>query len=176
MIIFSDIFSGKRRALLSTREVVPMFDILPWKRKKENHANELQPKIDNMYDQFFGANFLPSSYLFGEGKWDPTLDISDSKKDITVKAEIPGIEAKDFDISIDGRLLTIRGEKKQEQKEKEETYYRVERSYGYFNRTIQLPAEVDPDKVDASYKRGILKIKLRKSKENESKRIKITTG
>ena len=153
-----------------------MFDILSRKRKKENHANEVRRKIDNMYDRFFEPNFLPSSYLFGEGKWDPTVDISEGRKDITVKAEIPGIEAKDFDISIDGRLLTIRGEKKQEQKEKEETYYRIERSYGYFNRTIELPAEVDPDKVDASYKRGILKIKLQKAKEYETKRIKITTG
>jgi HSP20 family protein len=153
-----------------------MFGILPWKRKRENHANEYHREIDNLYDRFLGPKFLPSSYLFGEGKWDPTLDISEGRKDITVKAEIPGIEAKDFDISIDGRLLTIKGEKKQGQKEEEETYYRVERSYGYFNKTIQLPAEVNPDKVDATYKRGILKIKLRKSKENESKRIKITTG
>ena len=67
-------------------------------------------------------------------------------------------------------------EKIRKQKEEEETYYRVERSYGYFNRTIQLPAEVNPDKVDATYKRGILKIKLRKLEENESKRIKITAG
>jgi HSP20 family protein len=153
-----------------------MFGILPWKRKRENHANEYHREIENLYDRFFEPNFLPSSYLFGEGQWDPTLDISEGRKDITVKAEIPGIEAKNFDISIDGRLLTIKGEKKQEQKEEEETYYRVERSYGYFNRTIQLPAEVNPNKVNATYKRGILKIKLRKSKENESKRIKITTG
>ena len=149
---------------------------MPWKRKKENRANDYNREIDNLYDRFFEPNFLPSSYLFGEGKLDPTLDISEGRKDITVKAEIPGIEAKDFDISIDGRLLTIKGEKKQEQKEEEETYYRVERSYGYFNRTIQLPAEVNPDKVDATYKRGVLKIKLRKSKENESKLIKITAG
>jgi HSP20 family protein len=153
-----------------------MFDILPWKRKMENHENELRREIDNLYDRFYEPNFLPASTLFGKGKWDPIIDISEGRKDITVKAEIPGIEAKDFDISIDGRLLTIKGEKKQEQREEEETYYRVERSYGYFNRTIQLPAEVKLDKVDATYKRGILKIKLRKSKENESKRIKIKTG
>ena len=153
-----------------------MLGILPWKRKKEIRANEIRRGIDSLYDRFFEPNFLPSSYMFGEGKWDPNLDISEGRKDITVKAEIPGIEAKDFDISIDGRLLTIKGEKKQEQKKEEETYFRVERSYGYFNRTIQLPAEVIPDKVDATYKRGILKIKLRKSKENLSKRIKVTTG
>ncbi|MGD9043310.1 MAG: Hsp20/alpha crystallin family protein [Desulfobacterales bacterium] len=153
-----------------------MFGILPWKRKKNNVTTEYHRELDNLYDRFFEPQFLPSSYLFGESKWDPTLDISEGIKHITVKAEIPGIEAKDFDISINGRFLTIKGEKKRERKEEEETYYRVERSYGYFNRTIQLPAEVNPEKVDATYKRGILKIKLRKSKENESKRIKILTG
>ena len=153
-----------------------MFEILPWQRKKESDVNMLQRKIDNIYDQFFGPNFLPSTYLFGDRDWDPKLDISEGKKDITIKVEIPGIEAKDLDISIDGRLLTIRGEKKQEQKEKEETYYRVERSYGYFKRTIELPAEVNANKVDASYKRGVLKMKLRKLKESKTKRIKVTSG
>ncbi len=153
-----------------------MLDKLPWKRKKNHHAQELNREIDNIYDRFFEPDFMPSSYLFGKGKWGPKLDISEGRRDIKIQAEIPGIEAEDFDISIDGRLLNIRGEKKQEQTEKEETYYRVERSYGYFNRTIELPAEVDPDKVDASYKKGILKIKLRKTKSAETKRIKVTTG
>ena len=151
-----------------------MFDIFPWQRKKDGRTKELQHNSDRVYDQFFGPDFLPSIYLFGDGNWDPKLDISESRKDITVKVEIPGIEARDFDVSIDGRRLTISGEKKQEQKEKEETYYRVERSYGYFKRSIELPAEVDPNKVNASYRKGILKIKLRKSKEPETKRISVT--
>lgn len=153
-----------------------MFRILPWNRKKKRHSNEMRREIDNIYDRFFEPKFLPSSYLFGEGKWDPIIDISEDRKNITVKAEIPGIEAKDFDIYVDGRLLTIRGEKKYEKKEKEETYYRVERSYGHFNRTIELPAEVDSNKVDANYKRGILKIKLRKAPGYETNKIKIATG
>ena len=153
-----------------------MFDILPWKRNKENHANELRRQFDTMYDRFFEPDFMPATSVFGKGKWGPNLDISEGRKDITVKAEIPGIEAKDFDISINGRRLNIRGEKKQEETEEEETYYRVERSYGYFNQTIELPSEVDPNKVDASYKKGILKIKLRKTKSSETKRIKVTTG
>ena len=153
-----------------------MFDILPWKRNKDQQSKELSRKIDTMYDRFFEPDFMPLTSVFGKGKWGPKLDISEGRKDITVKAEIPGIEAKDFDISIDGRLLSIQGEKKQEQKEEEETYYRVESSYGYFNRTIELPAEVDPNKVDASYKKGILKIKLRKMKSSETKRIKVTAG
>jgi HSP20 family protein len=152
-----------------------MFDVLPWKRNRDKHAKELRREVDSMYDRLFEPDFLPST-LFGKGKWGPKLDISEGRKDIIVKAEIPGIEAKDLDISIDGRRLNIRGEKKQEQTEEEETYYRIERSYGYFNRTIELPAEADPDKVDASYKKGILKIKLRKTKSSETKRINVTTG
>jgi len=153
-----------------------MFDVLPWERNKKNNANKYRREMDNMYDQFFGPDFLPSAFLFRKNKWIPNIDISEGKKEITVKAEAPGIEASDFDISLDGRILTIKGEKKDEQKENEETYYRVERSYGYFSRTIELPAEVDPKKVEASYKRGILKIKIRKTKSSETKRIQIATA
>ena len=153
-----------------------MFDVLPWERNKKNNANKYRREMDNMYDQFFGPDFLPSTFLFRKNKWIPNIDISEGKKEITVKAEVPGIEASDFDISLDGRILTIKGEKKDEQKENEETYYRVERSYGYFSRTIELPAEVDPKKVEASYKRGILKIKIRKTKSSETKRIQIATA
>jgi len=76
-----------------------MFDILPWQRKKQSRANKLQKRIDNIYDQFFGSNFLPSAYLFGGGNWDPKLDISEGRKDITIKVEIPGIEAKRIKIT-----------------------------------------------------------------------------
>ena len=153
-----------------------MFDILPWKRNKNSRTKELSRGFDDVYDRIFEPDIMPSADLFGKAKWGPKLDVSEGRKDITVKAEIPGCEAKDFDISIDGRRLNIRGEKKQEQTENGETYYRVERSYGYFNRSIELPAEVDPDKVDAGYKKGILKIKLRKKKASETKTIKVTTG
>jgi HSP20 family protein len=153
-----------------------MSNILPWKRNKENHVIDFRQEMDNLVSRFFESSFLPSSYLFGEGKWDPKIDISEGGKYITIKAEVPGIETKDLDISVIGRHLTIKGEKKHEQEEKGETYYRVETSYGYFNRTIELPAEVDPNKVDASYGRGILKIKLRKTKASEMKRIRVTTG
>ena len=153
-----------------------MFDVLPWKRNKDNQVKKFRREGEDMYGQFFEPEFFPSAFFLGKNKWTPKLDISEGKKDITIKAEVPGIEARDFDISLDGRILTIKGQKKEEQKENEETYYRVERSYGYFSRTIELPAEVDPNKVEASYRRGILKIKLRKTKSSETKRIQVATG
>ena len=155
-----------------------MLDILPWKRKKDNPVVAFRKEMDRLFDRFFDPDFFPSMDLFGEGEgmWFPKVDVSEGRKTVTVKAEIPGVDTKDIDISLDGRRLIIKGEKKQEHEEKDENYHRLERSYGYFSRTIELPAEVDPNKVDATHKRGVLKIKLRKAKESETKRIKVVSG
>lgn len=153
-----------------------MFDILKWKKNKPSRTNQWGREFDELVGRFEPPGYFRPPALFDAGKWDPTIDVSEGRKDVTVKAEIPGLEANDFDISIDGRLLTIRGEKRREEKKEEETYYRIERSYGYFKRTIELPAEVEPNQVDATYKRGILSIKLRKTKTSETKRIKVVSG
>ena len=150
-----------------------MFELMPWKKREQNDLVQLRRDFDDLVNRFFDRDFWTPGDLLGEDRWFPSVDISEGKKDITVKAEIPGVEAKDIDISISGKLLTIKGEKKQEKEEKEENFHRVERSYGYFNRTIELPSEVDPEKVDASCKKGVLKIELRKTKESESKMIEI---
>jgi HSP20 family protein len=113
--------------------------------------------------------------LFSEKSWYPTVDVSEGKKDITVKAEIPGVDKEGIDISLDGRFLTIRGEKKHEKEESDEHYHRVESVFGLYKRTIALPADVDESKVDAKYKNGVLKIKLKKAKEAETKKIQIKT-
>jgi HSP20 family protein len=93
-----------------------------------------------------------------------------------VKAELPGIDPKEIDISIRGDMLTIRGERKKEEEKKGENYHRVERSYGSFSRCVRLPAEVDPNKVDAKYKDGILKIEMAKTKEAATKKIEVKVG
>ena len=90
-----------------------------------------------------------------------------------MKAELPGIDPKDIDISLNEGVLTIKGEKRQEREEKEEGYHLVERSYGSFTRSIRLPREVQSDKINASYKNGVLRITLPKSEEAKKKEIKI---
>jgi HSP20 family protein len=90
-----------------------------------------------------------------------------------VKAEVPGMEPKDIDISLSDGVLTIKGEKKQEKEEKEADYHLVERSYGAFTRLVRLPKEVQSEKISASYKDGILKVTLPKSEEAKKKEIKI---
>jgi HSP20 family protein len=150
-----------------------MFDLMPWKKRDTKEVARFRSEPDNLFDRFFDLDFPSTREFFKEGRWLPSVDISEGKKEITVKAEIPGVDAKDIDIALDGRRLTIKGEKKQEKEEKDENYHRVERSYGYFNRTVELPTEVNADKVDASYEKGILKIVLKKTKEAETKKIEV---
>ena len=126
--------------------------------------------MDRMWDSFFEGGTLRGE----EGReWLPSLDVAETKNEIVVKAEVPGLEPKDIDISLSDGLLTIKGEKKQEREEKEENYHLVERSYGSFARSIRLPNEVQSDKINASYKNGVLKIVLPKSEEAKKKEIKI---
>lgn len=149
-----------------------MLNLVPW-RKRNNEVSEFRREIDNLFDRFFDGDFFPSTELFREGGWTPRIDIKEDKKNITVRAEIPGVDHKDLNIDLDGRILSIKGEKKQEKEDKEENMYRVERSYGYFARSLELPAEVDPDGVEAEYKKGVLTVKLKKTRESERKRIEI---
>ena len=126
--------------------------------------------MDRLWNSFFERGTLRSEE---GGEWLPSLDVAETKNEIVVKAEVPGLEAKDIDISLSNGLLTIKGEKKEEREEKEENYHLVERSYGSFARSIRLPNEVQSDKINASYKNGVLKIVLPKSEEAKKKEIKI---
>lgn len=150
-----------------------MFDLMPWRKREPNDLVALRRDFDDLANRFFDRDFRTPANVVGADNWFPSVDISEGKKDITVKAEIPGVDAKDIDVTISGKLMTIKGEKKQEKEEKEENYHRMERSYGYFSRTIELPCEVDAERVDASYKKGVLKVELKKTRESESRRIEI---
>lgn len=150
-----------------------MLDLIPWRKKKKNEVAERKNEMGTLFDRFFDDPFFsPMNTLMDTG-WLPKVDVSEGKKDITVKAELPGMEAKEIDVAIDGRFLTIKGEKKQEKEEKKKSFHRIERSFGQFSRTVELPAEVDDTKVDASYKKGVLKIVMKKTAEAETKTIKV---
>jgi HSP20 family protein len=133
-------------------------------------------EMDNLFNRFFDMDLPISRRLFGDGEWAPRVDVIEGKGNITVKAEIPGCEAKDIDVKLDGRTLKISGEKKQEKEEKEENFHRVERSYGSFCRMVELPAEVIQEDIDALYKKGVLKLVFKKARESEAKKIEIKTG
>jgi HSP20 family protein len=106
----------------------------------------------------------------------PAVDVYEDEHSVTLKIEVPGIEEKDIDVRIENNTLTVHGERKIEKEEKEENYRRVERQYGSFTRTFNLPTTVDSEKVSANYDKGVLKIALPKKAEAKPKQIKVNVG
>jgi HSP20 family protein len=144
------------------------FDVKPYKPFGE--LASLREEMDKIWNRFFGE--WPTMEPF-RGEWSPSVDVSETKDALLVKAEVPGMDAKDIDISLSNDVLTIRGKKEQEKEQKEENYHRIERSYGSFTRSIRLPREVQSDKIKASYKNGVLTINLPKSGEGKEIKIKV---
>ncbi len=144
-------------------------DLMEWRPFRE--ISRLRREMDRLWDEYFGPGRRALKPL--EAEWVPSVDVSETADKLTVTAEIPGIDIKDIDISISGDLLTLKGEKKSEREEKEENYHLVERSYGSFARTIRLPVSVETDKIEATYKNGVLTITCPKKEEVKAKPIQI---
>ncbi|PYJ13800.1 MAG: hypothetical protein DME93_02085 [Verrucomicrobia bacterium] len=132
----------------------------------------LRNQINRVFDDFWGESSLAPREEMAAGFW-PQVDVTETDKEIKVSAEIPGVEPKDIDVSVEDGVLTIKGEKKYEREEKEKGQYRMERSYGSFERAIELPAEVDESKAKAEFKKGVLRLTLPKRPGAPSRRKKI---
>jgi HSP20 family protein len=147
---------------------------VPVKREEQHPFSLFRQEMNSLFDNFFrGFELEPFKGRFGA--FSPSVDVKESDKDISVTAELPGLDDKDIDVSLSRDSLTIKGEKKEEKEEKGKDYYRMERSFGSFTRTIPLPAEIDVDKVKAEFKKGLLTVTLPKSEKaiKEKKKISV---
>ena len=144
--------------------------LTPWKSLWETRFPSLKEEMDKVFEDFFGrAGFPP----LRESGWMPAVDVHETKKDILVTMDIPAIDPKEVSITVIDDKLTVKGERKRETELKEEDFYRNERVYGSFQRTIQLPAEVLGDQAKATYKDGVLKVVVPKSQKSAPKEIRI---
>ena len=109
------------------------------------------------------------------GEWTPALDVAEAKDTITVTAELPGVDPQEIAVTLDGDVLTLKGEKESEREEKDERRHRVERSWGTFTRTVRLPAPVDPAMVTATFKNGVVTITLPKTAGTKGTPIPVKT-
>jgi len=158
-------------------------ELMPWKKKEptvrrgeENPFYTLQREMNQVLDQFTHGMGL-GELAEREERWGgyfPSVNVSETDNEIHITAELPGLDEKDLDVSLSGNNLIIRGEKKSEEEEKGEHYYRKESSFGAFHRSISLPTNVVEDRIEATYKKGVLKIRLPKSPETQKARKKIT--
>jgi HSP20 family protein len=135
-----------------------------------NPFMSLQREIDRLFDDFTSG--FPT---FGNGKANllPNMDVTETDKEIEITAELPGLEEKDVQINVADNLLTIRGEKKSEKEEKEKNYRLVERSYGSFERTLELPDGVNADAIKANIAKGVLKVTVPKPAPAQAKKIEV---
>ena len=147
-------------------------DLMEWRPYRE--VTRLRREMDHLWDDYFGSGRRGLQPLHAE--FAPAVDVTETAEAIVVKAEVPGMDAKDINISVTGDVLTIKGEKQSEREEKEENYHVVERSYGSFSRSLALPAAVDLDNIEAKYDKGVLTVTCPKKEAVKPKAIEIKTA
>lgn len=147
------------------------------RRKDEPYFGQpvvLRDEMNRLFDSFFPSATAPGTR---ESAWGsnflPAIDIHETDTEIVVSAELPGMKPENVDINLTGNVLTIKGEKKEESDEKGKNWHRVERSYGQFARSFQLPESVDPERSKASYDNGVLKVSIAKSEAARPRSIKV---
>ncbi len=158
--------------------------LIPWKRDEKritvHQADdpflELRERINQLFDSFWEDPFgMVPTFEQTLAGFSPRVDVTETDKEIKVEAELPGMDEDDINVTFDRDVLTISGEKKAEKEEKHKNYYHMERHYGSFHRAIPMPVEIDADKIDAKFKKGVLTITLPKTKEAQAsaKRIAV---
>ena len=137
----------------------------------DSPLTDMRREMDQLMSRFFGDG----ADMAGDGLMSPRLDLSETDKEVEVRLDLPGFRSDDIQVNLDRDLLTISGEHKEEKEEKENgrRYHRIERRHGSFHRVVQLPSTVKEDKIDASFKDGVLTVKLPKAEESKAKRIPV---
>ncbi len=146
--------------------------LVPWRGKSEAPARRedfydpfvaFRREMDRMFDNFLRGTGLPAL-----GSWTdvtPSMDLNETDKEFVVTAELPGLDDKDFEVTVSGDMLTLKGEKKAEREERNGDAHYIERRFGAFSRSVRLPFEVKDEKVDAQYEKGVLTIRIPKPAE-----------
>ncbi len=161
-------------------------NLLPWNRDTKintlrkypeeeplNALLNMQNELDQMFESFFERPFGRESRTDFPFSFSPSVDVAETDKEITVTADLPGLKADEVEISLENRVLTIRGEKNFEKEDEGHHFHRKERSYGAFQRDVVLPADVKEDQIEAVFKNGVLEITAPKAEITSRKRIKI---
>ena len=136
----------------------------------DRDIKNLQVQLNRLFEPF--ARFATGDEDLVSGTWVPPVDVAETQEKILVRAEVPGMKQEDISIEFSNGLLTIRGDRKLEKSEGV-TWHRVERIYGNFSRSFTLPRSVDPERISASYREGILEIEVPKREEAKPKHIRI---
>lgn len=145
-------------------------ELIRWNPMREMF--NIRRQMNHWFDDAFNPTVQNDAEL-SLWDWHPVVDVYDNDENIVIKAELPGIDKKDINIDVKDGVLTLKGERSYDNEVKKDKYYRRERSFGKFERTFQLPVDVNPEKISADYKDGILKINIPKPEEQKPKQITV---
>lgn len=162
-----------------------MKSIIPWRNKRGTDSGDValapisrfRNEFDRLFDRFFRDPWsLAEDWTERGAGWLPSLDVSETDTEITVRAEVPGVKPDDLDVSVTGNVLTLSGEKKSTSESKDENSFHSECFYGSFRRSVTLPTEVDPEKIDARHAQGVLTIRMKKRHPTAARRVKVVSS
>jgi len=134
-----------------------------------HNLSTLQEQVNRLFE----SNFPTRKDSAALTAWAPAVDIYETENELVLKADLPDINEKDLDVRVENNMLTIRGERKFEQKVNEDNYLRIERTYGSFSRSFSLPNTVNTEAIKAEYRNGVLTIELPKRAESKPKQVKV---
>lgn len=159
-------------------------NLIPWRSKQpetvgsqESPIVSLRHEMDRLFDSFFREPLGMTPWpMWGSDRWSPALDMAENDKEVTIRAELPGIDPKDLDVTVTGNQLVLSGEKRESTEHRDKGFHHSETRYGSFRRMVPLPDGVDTENIDAQYQNGVLTLTLKKTAQAATKRIEVKTA
>ena len=146
--------------------------LVRWDQGRE--LDTLQSEVNRIFDAFFGGR--PAQGAARAQRWLPAMDLVETDDHLVLRADLPGLERDDVEIEVKDGVLTISGERRSEHEQKSEGFYRMERAFGSFSRSLSLPDGVDADSISADFDKGVLEVRIPKPAETKPHRVQIGRG
>jgi HSP20 family protein len=148
--------------------------LVRWEPVRE--LNSLQTEMNRLFNTFFDTPTTGGNGGGGVRRWVPSMDLVETDEHFVLRADLPGLTEADVSIELEDNVLTVAGERKAEREDKEEGFYRMERSFGQFRRSLTLPEGVDADQIAATFDKGVLEVRIPKPEERKPRRVAISVG
>ena len=148
--------------------------LVRWEPTRE--LSSLQSEMNRLFNTFFDTPTTSANGGGGVRRWVPSMDLVETEDQFVLRADLPGLSEEDVSIELEDNVLTVAGERKAEHEDKREGFYRMERSFGQFRRSLTLPDGVDPDGIAATFDKGVLEVRIPKPEERKPRRVAIQVG
>jgi HSP20 family protein len=147
--------------------------LIRWEPVRE--LNTIQSEMNRLFNTFFDASAHDDGHT-PTRRWVPAMDLVENTDELVLRADLPGLSEEDVKIEVEDNVLTVRGQRKSEHEERKDGYFRVERAFGSFHRSLTLPEGVDPEKVTANFDRGVLEVRIPKPEQRKPRKVTISAG